>query len=104
MLVFGPIILIGFIDITQNKESLRKNFPFLAHFHFLIEQKIGPRIRQYLSESSQTPFSRDEQLSVNVRAEGKVDSFLGNAPPVNPSSPVVTKKYIFSGRQSTIIL
>ncbi|NOY47462.1 MAG: FMN-binding glutamate synthase family protein [Chlorobi bacterium] len=50
LIFFGPIILIGYIDIIQTKQTIRRNFPVLGNFRFLLE-KIRPEIMQYFVET-----------------------------------------------------
>lgn len=41
----AALTLIGFLDFTQDKQAIRRNFPVLAHFRFFFES-IRPEIRQ----------------------------------------------------------
>ncbi len=75
MILLGPIILIGFIDMTQNKHSIRKNFPFLGNFRYLFES-IRPEINQYFVESNRDgmPFNREQRSVVYQRAKNQLDT------------------------------
>ena len=50
MVIFGPLILLGLRDITQQSHSILRNFPVLGHMRFLLEE-IRPEIQQYFVES-----------------------------------------------------
>ena len=43
---FGLLSAIGIRDVTQTRQSIRRNYPLLSHFRFLFEE-IRPEIRQY---------------------------------------------------------
>ncbi len=49
-LVFGPVILIGVRDITQKKQTIRRNFPIIGNFRYMLE-KVRPEIMQYFVET-----------------------------------------------------
>lgn len=44
------IFLIGFFDIMQKRQTIRRNFPLLGHFRYLLEM-VRPEIQQYFIES-----------------------------------------------------
>ena len=73
-IVFGFLSLVGLNDIRQNKHSILRNYPILAHFRYFFEM-IRPEIRQYLIESDQdeVPFSRDARDIVYQRAKNVED-------------------------------
>jgi len=50
MILFGPLILIGYIDIFQTKHTIRRNFPVIGHGRFILE-KFRPEIMQYFVET-----------------------------------------------------
>lgn len=66
--------LVGLRDLTQTRQSIRRNYPLTAHLRFLIE-RFRPEIRQYLLESDteETPFSRAQRSIVYQRAKNDVD-------------------------------
>ena len=43
-IVFGPLILIGFRDMMQNKHAIRKNFPLIGNLRYMLEA-ISPEIQ-----------------------------------------------------------
>ena len=50
LIFLGPIILIGYADILQTKHAIKRNFPVLGNFRFILE-KIRPEIMQYFVET-----------------------------------------------------
>ncbi|HVF35343.1 MAG TPA: FMN-binding glutamate synthase family protein [Candidatus Saccharimonadia bacterium] len=77
---WGPAIVLGFLtvvgirDITQTRQSIRRNYPILSHMRFFMEE-IRPEIRQYLLESDteELPFSRVQRSIVYQRAKNILD-------------------------------
>ena len=49
-LILGPIIFVGLLDIIKTEHAIRRNFPVLGNFRFLLE-KIRPEIMQYFVET-----------------------------------------------------
>ena len=37
MVVFAPLILLGFYDFFQTRHTVLRNFPLLGHFRYLFE-------------------------------------------------------------------
>lgn len=70
----GLLTLVGIRDLTQTRQSIRRNYPLLSHFRFFFEM-IRPEIRQYLLEddNEETPFSRAQRSIVYQRAKDDVD-------------------------------
>lgn len=50
LIIIGPIILIGINDITQTKHSIRRNYPVVGNFRYMLEN-IRPEIMQYFVET-----------------------------------------------------
>tara|TARA_R110002050_G_scaffold176775_1_gene309773 strand:+ start:36726 stop:38276 length:1551 start_codon:yes stop_codon:yes gene_type:complete len=50
LIIVIPIALIGVVDIFQTKHTIRRNFPVLGNFRFMLE-KIRPEIMQYFVET-----------------------------------------------------
>jgi glutamate synthase domain-containing protein 2 len=48
--VVGPIIIIGIVDIIQSKHAIRRNFPVLGNFRYMLEN-IRPELMQYFVET-----------------------------------------------------
>jgi glutamate synthase domain-containing protein 2 len=70
----GLLTLVGIRDLTQTRQSIRRNYPLLSHFRFFFET-IRPEIRQYLLEDDieETPFSRVQRSIIYQRAKSEVD-------------------------------
>ena len=70
-----PVLLIGYIDYFQTKHTIRRIFPVLGHFMYLLEM-IRPEINQYFIESNQdgVPISREERSLAYQRAKSDNDS------------------------------
>lgn len=50
LLFIGPIIILGVRDLLQKKHTIKRNFPVLGNFRYLLE-KIRPEIMQYFVET-----------------------------------------------------
>lgn len=50
LIFFGPLILIGYSDILQHKQAIRRNFPVIGHGRYLLES-LRPEIMQYFVET-----------------------------------------------------
>lgn len=70
LIVLAPIFLLGVADSLQRKQAVRRNFPVIGHFRYLLEM-IRPEINQYFIESNTdgTPFSRELRSVVYQRAK-----------------------------------
>ena len=75
LLIFGPLIALGVVDITQKRQTIRRNFPIIGHGRYLMEL-IRPEINQYFVESNSDgkPFSRNDRSVVYARAKGQLDT------------------------------
>src|SRR5438105_1586452 len=74
-LVFGPLIILGLVDMVQRKQTIRRNFPVIGNIRYFMEL-IRPEMNQYFVESntSGTPFNRLERSLVYQRAKGDLDT------------------------------
>jgi glutamate synthase domain-containing protein 2 len=72
--VAGALSLLGIVDLTQTRHSIRRNYPVLAHLRFLAES-IRPEIRQYFLENDteQIPYSRVQRSIIYARAKNQLD-------------------------------
>jgi glutamate synthase domain-containing protein 2 len=72
--VFGALSLVGIADLMQDQQTLRRNYPVLAHLRYFLES-IGPEIRQYFIEADtdERPFSRQQRAIVYQRAKNTLD-------------------------------
>jgi glutamate synthase domain-containing protein 2 len=75
-LIFVVLFVIGFIDASQTKHTILRNFPLIGHVRYLFES-ISPEIQQYFIERSTDgkPFSRNERSLIYQRSKN-VDSSL----------------------------
>ncbi len=75
LLLFVPLILLGFLDMYQKKHAVLRNFPVLGHMRYLLEE-IRPEIYQYFIESdtSGSPFNRQQRNVVYERAKNVRDT------------------------------
>jgi glutamate synthase domain-containing protein 2 len=73
-LVLAAFTVVGAWDYFQLKQSIRRNYPILAHLRFFLEF-IRPEIRQYFLESDteRIPFSRAQRSLAYQRAKNVVD-------------------------------
>lgn len=74
-LLIGPLIYMGFSDILQKKQSIKRNFPLIGRLRYFFEQ-IRPEIQQYFIESDTdgTPINRNDRAVVYQRAKQQIDS------------------------------
>lgn len=70
-----PLLLIGFSDIMQNKQAIRKNFPIVGRSRYLAEW-LRPKLYQYFVEpdTDGRPFSRIKRNIVYQRAKSVNDT------------------------------
>lgn len=75
LIILGPPLLIGLVDLLQTKSSIRRNFPFLGNFRFILEE-LGPEMRQYFVESDQEgrPFNREMRSVAYQRSKKARDT------------------------------
>lgn len=75
LLIFMPLILMGFYDMYQSKKSIRRNFPLLGRMRYLLES-MGPEMRQYFVETDLEgkPFNRLQRSLVYQRSKKEADS------------------------------
>ena len=73
--VVGPVLGLGIFDYNQKKHSVRRNFPIVGHFRYLLEM-VRPEINQYFIESNSDgrPFSREQRSVVYQRAKKERDT------------------------------
>ena len=73
--VIGPIIVLGIYDMFQTRHAVRRLYPVLGHFRYLLES-VRPEIQQYFVESNTdgTPISREFRSLVYQRAKGARDT------------------------------
>jgi len=74
-LLVGPLIVMGVFDILQKKHTIRRNFPLIGRFRYILES-IRPEIMQYFVETDTEgrPLNRILRSLVYRRAKGEVDT------------------------------
>ncbi|MDK2772237.1 MAG: FMN-binding glutamate synthase family protein, partial [Flavobacterium sp.] len=70
LLIFVPLILMGFFDMYQSKHTIRNNFPLLGRMRYLLEE-LGPELRQYFIETDTDgkPFNRLQRGMIYQRSK-----------------------------------
>ncbi|WP_153797375.1 FMN-binding glutamate synthase family protein [Foetidibacter luteolus] len=73
--LFGPLMLMGFKDMLQKKQSIKRNFPLIGRMRYVLEM-IRPEIYQYFIESDTdgTPISRNDRAVIYQRAKKQIDT------------------------------
>jgi len=71
----GGLGIIGLKDALQKRQTIKRNFPILGRFRYLMEA-IRPEINQYFVESNMDgrPFHRNDRSIVYQRAKNQLDS------------------------------
>lgn len=74
-LVAGPLIIMGFIDMFQTKQSIRRNFPVLGRLRYVFED-MRPKIQQYFVENDTdgAPINRIDRSVIYQRAKKQIDT------------------------------
>ena len=70
-----PLIVMGIMDMTQSKHTIKKNFPVIGRFRYLLES-IRPEIMQYFVETDTegTPINRLFRSLIYQRAKNVNDT------------------------------
>jgi len=71
----GPFIYIGFADLFQTQQSIRRNFPVLGRLRYVFED-LRPKIQQYFVESDTdgAPINRNDRSVIYQRAKKQIDT------------------------------
>ncbi|MEO5980229.1 MAG: FMN-binding glutamate synthase family protein [Chryseolinea sp.] len=74
-LLVGPFIYMGFSDIIQTHQSIRRNFPVFGRLRYVFED-LRPKIQQYFIESDTDgkPINRIDRSVIYQRAKLQVDT------------------------------
>jgi len=74
-LVLIPLYLLGLYDMLQTRQSIRRLYPLLGRFRYLLES-FRPEIQQYFVESdtSGTPIPREFRSLIYQRSKGDRDT------------------------------
>lgn len=75
LIVLLPIIAVGLVDMFQTHSSLRRLYPVMAHFRYMLES-VRPEIQQYFVESdvNGAPIPREFRSLIYQRAKGERDT------------------------------
>lgn len=49
-ILITPLIIVGYSDLLQKKQTIKRNFPVIGHLRYLLE-KVRPEIMQYFVET-----------------------------------------------------
>ena len=75
LVVVVPIILMGLSDILQTKQSIKRLYPVIGRFRYLLES-FRPEIQQYFveNETNGSPIPREFRSLIYQRAKGARDT------------------------------
>jgi glutamate synthase domain-containing protein 2 len=75
MIIVGPLIIVGVVDMIQKTQAIRRNFPLVGHLRYFLE-KFRPEIMQYFIESDieGRPISRVFRDIIYRRAKDVIDT------------------------------
>ena len=75
LILVGPLVLMGLYDMLQKKHTIRRNFPVVGNFRYLLES-IRPEIMQYFVETDTEgrPYNRIYRSMVYQRAKNVTDT------------------------------
>ncbi len=73
--VVAPLVWMGFADMVQTRQSIRRNFPLLGRLRYVFED-LRPKIQQYFVESDTdgAPINRNERSVIYQRAKKQIDT------------------------------
>lgn len=73
--LIGPLLFMGFSDILQKRQSIKRNFPLLGRLRYVFED-MRPKIQQYFVESDTdgAPINRNERSVIYQRAKKQIDT------------------------------
>lgn len=95
--IFLPVFFVGVYDLLQTKHAIRRNYPVIGNFRYLLEM-IRPEINQYFIESNTdgTPINRENRSLVYQRAKRVTDTI-----PFGTQDDVYRDGYEFVGHSMT---
>jgi glutamate synthase domain-containing protein 2 len=98
--ILALLLFIGFINITQHKHAILRNFPVLGYFRYFFED-IAPEIQQYFIERTTDgkPFSRNKRSLAYQRAKNiSATTPFGTQLDINQSNYEGLKHSIFPAK------
>lgn len=74
-LIVGPLIVMGYLDMIQTRQSIRRNFPILGRLRYVFEE-MRPKIQQYFVENDTdgAPINRIDRSVIYQRAKKQIDT------------------------------
>ncbi|GAA4302082.1 FMN-binding glutamate synthase family protein [Compostibacter hankyongensis] len=74
-ILFGPLILLGIVDMIQVKHAIMRNYPLVGRLRYLMED-LRPKIYQYFIESDidGRPVNRVDRSTIYQRAKRQLDT------------------------------
>ncbi|MUU78866.1 FMN-binding glutamate synthase family protein [Winogradskyella endarachnes] len=74
-LLVGPLVIMGLFDIFQKSHTIRRNYPLLGRFRYMLES-VRPEIMQYFVETDTQgrPLNRILRSLIYRRAKGENDT------------------------------
>lgn len=90
-IIVGPLILLGLRDMMQSKHAIRKNFPLIGNFRYMLEA-ISPEIQQYFVErrTDGAPINKNSRAIIYQRSKN-----LGATHPFGTEMNVYEEGYEF---------
>ncbi len=75
LILVGPLVILGIMDLLQNKHTIRKNFPLIGRGRYLMEA-LRPAVYQYFIENDidGRPFSRIDRSVIYQRSKNVRDT------------------------------
>lgn len=75
LVVLGPLLVLGFVDYSQTRQGVRRNFPIIGNLRYFFEF-IRPELQQYFVEDNLNgrPVSREYRSVVYQRAKGQMQT------------------------------
>ena len=70
-----PVSAVGWVDMLQRSQAIRRNYPVIGNIRYLFES-FRPELQQYFVESNSSgrPFNREQRSLVYRRAKNVVDT------------------------------
>jgi glutamate synthase domain-containing protein 2 len=70
-----PMVYMGFADMAQKRQSIKRNFPLAGRLRYVFED-LRPKIQQYFVESDTdgAPINRNERSVIYQRAKKQIDT------------------------------
>src|SRR3982751_2392338 len=73
LFLVGPFIFMGYHDMFQTKQSIKRNFPLMGRLCYVFEG-LRPKLQQYFVESDTdgSPINRNDRSVIYQRAKKQV--------------------------------